>query len=181
MKDLRLQTTCDTIKNMRLTLHFDGSCWPNPGGLAKFGYTLRGSDNTVDFAKSGFAGEGPSVSNNFAEFFALAEGLEHAGEACYFHNTHQHFITVYGDSEIVIKMMQGKYKANTGKLYYPQYSRCMAALHALYRYGADVEFKWVPREKNQEADDLSKLPATTPVENTTFMQEAIAYLRLFLL
>ena len=127
---------------MRLTLNFDGSCWPNPGGLAKYGYTLRGLDNTVDIAKNGFAGEGPLVSNNYAEFFALAEGLEHADKVCYYHQTQEHFITVQGDSEIVIKMMQGKYKPTKGKLYYPQWLRCVGALQALWRYGGEVEFKW---------------------------------------
>lgn len=73
-------------------------------------------------------------------------------------------VTVIGDSEIVIKIMQGRYKASRDKLYWPAYSRCMMMLQRLYERNVDVEFKWVPREQNQEADDLSKLPATKPVD-----------------
>ena len=151
---------------MRLTLHFDGSCWPNPGGLAKYGYTLRGDHNAVvNHQGSGFAGEGPSVSNNSAEFFAMAEGLEHAGVLAYNQHNKIEMVTVIGDSEIAIKLMQGKYKANKEKLYWKQYCRAMAAMQALFRYGVDVEFKWVPREKNTECDELSKLPAAKPVDD----------------
>lgn len=141
---------------MRLTLHFDGSCWPNPGGLAKYGYTLRGSN--INVSDSGFAGEGPSTSNNYAEFYAMALGL---GAAFLQGGDH---VTVIGDSEIAIKIMQGRYKASRDKLYWPAYSQCMIMLQRLYERNVDVEFKWVPREQNQEADDLSKLPATKPVD-----------------
>lgn len=144
---------------MRLILHFDGSCWVNPGGTAKYGWTLDAYDTVVHERGSGFAGEGPTVSNNFAEFFAMAEGLNYALS----HARPGDQIEVLGDSEMAIKLMQGKYKASKDKLYYPQYARCMDILQVYYRHNIDVEFKWIPREKNTECDELSKMPAQKPV------------------
>ncbi len=142
---------------MRLTLHFDGSCWPNPGGLAKYGWTLHTPSG--DHSGHGFAGEGPHVSNNYAEFYAMAEGLSLALAVV----RHGGSIEVLGDSEVAIKIMQGAYKARKDKLYWPQYDRCMKLLKCLHDLGIYVEFKWIPREQNQEADTLSKLLTTDPV------------------
>jgi ribonuclease HI len=140
---------------MELTLHFDGSCWPNPGGLAKYGYTLSGvpSGGTCG---SGLVGENEFMSNNHAEFYAMAEGLEHCLRFARFH--HVTGVLVVGDSEVATRIISGRYRANRQKLYYPQYVRAVIAMDALNMLGIPVRFKWVPREQNQEADDLSKLP-----------------------
>lgn len=145
---------------MLLTIHFDGSCWINPGGTAKYGYTLDIYDLVVHERYSGFAGEGPTVSNNFAEFFAMAEGLEQALEFSQDGDT----IEVKGDSEIAIKIMQGKYKANRDKLYWPQYDRCKRIEQLHHGRNVRVEYSWIPREQNTECDELSKLPAAKPVD-----------------
>jgi len=51
------------------SLNFDGSCWPNPGGKAGYGYVIH--DGDVTYTDSGIIGTGPEFSNNYAEFFAL--------------------------------------------------------------------------------------------------------------
>jgi ribonuclease HI len=147
---------------LHLTLHFDGSCWPNPGGTAKYGLTLKGGDSPI--SESGWCGEGPLMSNNLAEFFAMARGLELVGLMS--HHTKIASLWVQGDSEIAIKLMKGTYRANKDKLYWPQYSRAMAALQILYKAGTDVSFAWIPREQNTECDELSKLPAAKPLDST---------------
>lgn len=148
---------------MRLTLHFDGSCWPNPGGLAKFGWTLNHPNlGGTNFKGNGFAGDGPLMSNNFAELFAMAEGLEYASHIA----RPGDVIEVLGDSEIAVYLMSGKYKANKDKLYWPAYDRCKRGEQWFFGHDIHVEYKWIPREKNQECDDLSKLPASKPVSQT---------------
>jgi ribonuclease HI len=157
---------------MHLTLHFDGSCWPNPGGLAKFGWTLRADTiHGPHLSNHGYVGEGPLMSNNLAEFYAMASALE----AAYMHLLRVESISVVGDSEMVIRLMTGRYRANKDKLYYPQFIRAKEVLAALEAKGVPVSFKWVPREQNQEADDLSKLPAAKPLDST-LLAEAEAML-----
>jgi ribonuclease HI len=158
--------------HMHLTIHFDGSCWPNPGGLAKHGWTLRADTVHGPHLQShGFVGDGPLMSNNLAEFFAMASGLE----AAYMHLGRVKSVTVIGDSEIAIRLMTGRYRANPEKLYYPQYTRAISVVKEIKKAGVHVEFKWVPREQNTECDELSKLPAAKPVE-PTLLDEAEALL-----
>ncbi|MDD1738483.1 MAG: reverse transcriptase-like protein, partial [Methanothrix sp.] len=55
-----------------------------------------------------------------------------------------------GDSELVIKQMKGEYRVTsaTSKKYVPEIKRLLQ--------GKDVSFSWVPREENEEADQLSR-------------------------
>jgi ribonuclease HI len=83
-------------------------------------------------------------------------------------------VTVVGDSEVATRIISGRYRANRQKLYYPQYVRAVIAMDALNMLGIPVRFKWVPREQNQEADDLSKLPINNA--STELLDEAEATL-----
>jgi ribonuclease HI len=60
-------------------------------------------------------------------------------------------IQIRGDSELVIKQMKGEYRVNsaTSKRYVPQIKELLV--------GKEVSFQWVPREKNEEADRLSRV------------------------
>jgi ribonuclease HI len=136
------------------TLHFDGSCWVNPGGTAAFGYVLQGEDLHLD--KSGVIGTGPEMSNNLAEFYALAKGLE-----AYAENIGSGHLQVFGDSEMVIKMMNRvlrtqELKGNPDKLYYPAYEGAVEIMNTLLLRGTKIDFSWIPREENTVCDDLSK-------------------------
>ncbi len=144
------------------TLHFDGSCWPNPGGTAAWGFVLKGEDRKLA-AEAGVTGTGPEMSNNVAEFDALAHGLERLlihlikirleGTPVERGGT----LRVYGDSMIVCNIMAGKWRSNAEKLYYPAYRRAQAFIDQIYdTYGMAIVFKWIPRALNQECDDLSK-------------------------
>jgi ribonuclease HI len=141
------------------TLHFDGSCWPNPGGTAAYGFLLKREGLVVD-SGHGVIGSGPLMSNNLAEFYALGTGLNAFRD--------QHcvgldltILKVYGDSDLVVKMMMrvqrtGEIKGDPSKLYFPAYEGAIQSLENIARSGVDVDFKWIPREENQECDDLSK-------------------------
>src|SRR5438034_10996530 len=58
-----------------LVLNFDGSCWPNPGGTATWGFVLTGPVG-LDVRESGVA-EDLAPTNNVAEWAALWMGLSY--------------------------------------------------------------------------------------------------------
>jgi ribonuclease HI len=141
------------------SLNFDGSCWPNPGGKAGYGYTLRDDARPV-YDDSGTIGTGKEYSNNYAEFYALYKGLQKiidilANEPC-FNSSSSMKVNILGDSDLVIKMMSGKYRASQQKLYYPAFIKAYYAAKSLKDQGLTLKYNWVPREQNTEADKLSR-------------------------
>jgi ribonuclease HI len=139
---------------MNITIHFDGSCWINPGGLARYGYTIICNEERVDIVGSGECGEHARTSNNFAELWALSEALEDCIKLSKVLPVRS--IAAYGDSQIAINLMKGGYRARREKLYYPQYVRAQIAREELERDGIAAQFIWIPRERNDKADRLSK-------------------------
>lgn len=142
---------------MVYTLHFDGSCGPtNPGGTAAYGFALYESGVTEPIETGhGVVGTGPGMTNNLAEFYALAMGLHaFAARVPALKNT---VLNVRGDSMLVIKIMNRDWKAKAEKPYYSAYDDAAVRLAGLRRDGATVFFDWVGREHNQVCDDLSKV------------------------
>lgn len=135
------------------TLHFDGSCWPNPGGTAAMGYTLHHGDDLIDSGHS-VLGTGPKMSNNVAEYAALNLGLTSAIANIPFGSN---VVQVKGDSNLVIKQMSKLWKIKDWtKLYYPYAKRAEELCKEARKRKLILYFDWVPRAKNQECDDLSK-------------------------
>lgn len=135
------------------TLQFDGSCGPkNPGGTAAYGFILKTRGAYVTTGHD-VIGTGPGMSNNFAEFIAVARGLEAFDKYC----LTPALLNVRGDSNLVIKIMSGRWKARPDKLYYPAYVFAKEILTRIRRRNVQVNFDWIPREDNTECDDLSKV------------------------
>ncbi len=133
----------------RMILYFDGLCEPrNPGGVATYGYAIyKGSSKVSDgYGTVGAGMLGNDVSNNVAEYTAMIKGMD-----ALLSMGHTAHITVKGDSQLTIRQMQGKYAVHAKRL---------APLHAEARRTAkrfdSVEFQWIPREENEEADALSR-------------------------
>jgi ribonuclease HI len=138
------------------TLHFDGSCGPkNPGGTAAYGYTLAAAAAEVDRGH-GVIGSGPEMSNNVGEYAGLVYGLQAFADCAPLSKRQQIWLQVRGDSQLVINQMSGKWKARAG-LYYPWYESAAHICKKLRKLGTKITFDWVPRELNQECDDLSKI------------------------
>lgn len=133
-------------------LNFDGSCGPkNPGGTAAYGYVLDLEDGYPIYGR-GVIGEGPGMTNNLAEFVALAKGLEEFEKrAC-----HGQSLMVKGDSQLVIKIMKGTWNAKEDKAYFPGFRQAKMAQARLRIRGVTVHFFWVAREENELCDALSK-------------------------
>ncbi len=88
----------------------------------------------------------PRATNNVAEYTAAIRALEWL--------LGQRFrgaVRLIGDSQLVIRQMQGQYQVRAAHLqqYWEQ-------LHHLAERFERVEYVWVPREVNQRADELTK-------------------------
>jgi ribonuclease HI len=129
-----------------ITVYFDGLCYPkNPCGVAAYGYLIYRDEKIIH---RGFraVGEGKGMTNNVAEY----EGLKAAAMWLQDNGINEK-ILIKGDSQLVMKQMKGDWQVNsvTSKKYVPEIKQLLQ--------GMDVTFQWVPREKNEEADKLSRV------------------------
>jgi len=116
---------------------FDGGARPNPGPSA-IGYVVEAEEWTT----SGNDHIGDST-NNKAEYHALIAGLEAALD------NDVTTVTAKGDSELIVKQVQGEYSVNEESLR-PLYDRIQELISEFEQF--DIEH--MPRDQNQEADRL---------------------------
>ena len=128
-----------------ITVYFDGLCYPkNPGGVAAYGYLVC-RDKEPIWKGFGAVGEGRGMTNNVGEYEGLLAAARWLND-----ERIDEKIQIRGDSELVIKQMRGEYRITsaTSRKYVPEIKSLLE--------GKDVSFSWVPREENQEADQLSR-------------------------
>jgi ribonuclease HI len=133
----------------RVILYFDGASRRNPHGPAGCGWVLREmDDNGADgnLIRKGKAFLGYDVSSNQAEYEGLTKGLIYVR-----YNISCDFLYIGGDSEIVIRQMQGTYQVRSQNIR-PYYDEAMEVLSDV---GCDYSFRHIPRVKNWEADRLA--------------------------
>lgn len=135
-------TGTQTHRRVMHTLYFDGCSKGNPG-RAGAGAVLYDVQEAEVFAASVFVGF--HATNNEAEYTGLILGLT---EALKLGITTE--LLVRGDSQLIIRQMQGKYKVNSPKLV-PLHQRA----NILASKFAKIGFEHVYRDKNQRADALS--------------------------
>lgn len=125
---------------------FDGAAVPNPYGRGGFGALIK-TDGCLTWSSYGYIGTGPHISNNAAEYAGCIVVMRRLiqlriSEA-----------TIYGDSDIVIRQMAGRgRKFSKAAIYYPYYLSARDDRAKL----PNVQFQWIPREDNEEADVLSQ-------------------------
>lgn len=136
---------------MKIKAMFDGLTEPrNPGGIACYGVYIMNMD-TLDVNKiKGYIGEGPGMSNNVAEYSGLVALLEWLIDNEF--NVDPHVVEIAGDSQLVINQINGEWRVKGG-LYLDTY---LKARNLLKQFFNKITFTWIPREKNEEADQLSK-------------------------
>lgn len=118
-------------------VEFDGGARPNPGPSA-IGYIVK-TDASIK-EQSEHIGES---TNNRAEYHALIRGLETAlEEGC-------SDVEAKGDSELLVKQVQGEYDVNSSELR-PLHNRVQELAEEFERF----EIQHISREENWEADDL---------------------------
>lgn len=134
---------------------FDGSCEPmNPGGTARWGIIIRDANDNIVCKKSGTIGKGKLMSNNVAELAAASEALY---EIMAYVNSGES-VLMRGDSKLAINLLNRAWKPRYEKkgLYLPYFDMAMKALGRCTAKNVKITIEWVPRDDNQEADDLSK-------------------------
>jgi len=124
-----------------MILNFDGSSKPNPGEMTS-AYVIRDTNNKLIHSETIKGGHGTS---NVAEYIGLYEGLKKAVEKGYKH------VKIYGDSELVIFQITGKYKCKKATLK-PYRDKILELLKQLHTY----EITQVLRKFNKEADGLCR-------------------------
>lgn len=135
---------------VKITVYFDGLCEPvNPGGIATYGFVIY-RDNSLIHSEGGFIGAGylgNDVTNNVAEYTALIKALEWLLENGYSDEE----LVIRGDSQLTIRQLKGEYSVHSPRIA-PLYHRAMTLINQF----RDVQFEWVPRSGNKEADSLSR-------------------------
>lgn len=123
----------------------DGACEPkNPGGTGTWAYVMIDEvGNEVD-RDSGSLGSNPSMTNNIAEYHAVLRALRYAW------NMPVVVGKVRTDSKLVVEQVHGRWACNAEHLI-PLRDEIRELL-----CGGEIELEWVPRRRNQRADELSR-------------------------
>lgn len=132
---------------MHITIYTDGGSLNNPGKAA-IGFLIY-LDGKLTYEHSQFIG---IASNNVAEYTALITALTYVQEHLLSTNPQIRKITVFADSELMVKQLNGLYKVKHPdmKLLYPKVKSLEEA------FSFPVEYVHVLREKNALADALVK-------------------------
>ena len=130
----------------RITARIDGACTPvNPGGIATYGAVVY-RDGKKIHEMCGVAAEGELASNNVGEYAALVALLEWLLSAGMTSD-----VTIEADSSLVVNQMNGAWKCNDGL--------CSGKRDEAFDLASKftgITFRWIPREKNGEADALTR-------------------------
>ena len=124
---------------MRLTVNVDGGARGNPGPSA-IGVVVRDDSGQVVLERGEKIGD---ATNNVAEYKALIAGIGLAKELG------ADEVDLVGDSELVVKQVQGKYKVKNAGIK-PLHAEAKAALAGF----SDWTISHVRREMNADADRL---------------------------
>lgn len=145
LKEATVNNTHDQCQGVKgeCKLQFDGACEPNPGMMGT-GAVLTEDGVTVQRLSKLLADIG---TNNEAEYTALIHGLDAATDRGW------KDITIEGDSQLVINQVLGTWKCKA-----PELKRLLDIVrYQLERFGS-YRMKWIPREENTVADELSTRP-----------------------
>ncbi|MCL5671904.1 MAG: ribonuclease HI family protein [Nitrososphaerota archaeon] len=125
-------------------MYVDGLAEPRNPGTGTYGYLIY--DGAKKLAEgSGLAGY--DVTSNYAEYTALVEALKKLKELALTGD-----VIVRSDSRLVVGQMSEGWKVKGG-----MYLDKLKEARDLMKGSGTVRFEWIPRERNQEADLLTRL------------------------
>lgn len=132
----------------RLTVHFDGAA--NLGERAGWGFIVKQGKSWLHQDYGRVPCNPKKATCNTAEHYALGQALLwlHINEH------HKYQINVFGDSKLVIKQMQGKWRVKDKTKPYASYADQNLTYLPHFQH---IRFRYVPREQNEDADHLSQL------------------------
>ena len=133
--------------------YFDGACDVNPGGNMGIGVYITSNDSTFKSVTyfDGFK-KNEINSNNVSEYLAFQKTIELISDLVDKNDS----VFIHGDSKMVIYQMAMKWKIKNGN--YKEYARsALEQIKQLKSICDNISIGWIPREKNEIADELSKM------------------------
>lgn len=131
-----------SLSQSEYKMFFDGACRGNPGQGSYGGIILKDDTELVTFNKV----INGKTTNNIAEYSGVYNGLLLAS----------HYgikeLNVYGDSQLVIKQLNGEFKVKNEKLR-EIWNECKK----LEKGFSSITYNYVPRNQNKIADGLANL------------------------
>ncbi len=124
----------------QLLFVFDGGSRGNPGPAVGVGLAVD-KDGSVLAERSRYF---PEATNNFAEYQGLLAAIELASQL------KVKRLRLCGDSQLVVKQMQGEYKIK-----HPDLIKLSIEAHRALRQFTSWTIAFVPREKNDTADRVA--------------------------
>lgn len=129
---------------MTTTVYIDGLSRPRNPGTGTYGYVVYEGERKVAEG-GGLAGH--NVTSNFAEYTALVEALKKLRE-----RRVEGDIEVKSDSQLLVGHMSKGWKVKGGG-----YVEKLKEAKELLKEFRSVTFQWIPREKNAEADLITRV------------------------
>ncbi len=131
-----------------IEVYFDGLCQPiNPGGVSCYAFIVK-SDGRIIHSDYGVAAKpfSEESTNNVAEYTALAKALQWLLA----NNFNSKKVEIKSDSQLVVNQLTGDYKVKAKRIL-PLFKQVLF----LKTKFQDIQIKWIPRDKNREADRLT--------------------------
>ena len=123
-----------------------GEIEPGNPGIGTYGFVVYWDGKRI---KEDCAVVGENVTNNYAEYAGLVQALK------YLDRYREERIVIRSDSKLLVNQMKGEWRARKG-----QYLEKHQEARKLAERFKQLEFGWIPREKNKEADRLSRIAYT---------------------
>ncbi len=129
---------------MTVVAYVDGLAMPSNPGTGTYGFVIYDGGRKLAEG-SGLAGY--DVTSNYSEYTALAEALKKLRSLGV-----EGDVLIRSDSRLLVGHMSEGWKVKGG-----MYVDKLKEARDLLRGFGSVRFEWVPREKNQEADLLTRV------------------------
>ena len=148
-----------------IEVYFDGLCQPiNPGGISCYAFIVK-TDGRIIHSDYGVAARpfSEESTNNVAEYTALAKALQWLLA----NNFNSKKIEIKSDSQLVVNQLTGDYKVKSRRIL-PLFKQVLF----LKTKFQDIQIKWIPRDKNREADRLTnKAYNNALLENPGYLEK----------
>ena len=148
-----------------IEVYFDGLCQPiNPGGISCYAFIVK-SDGRIVHSDYGIAAKpfSEESTNNVAEYTALVKALQWLLA----NDFNSKKVEIKSDSQLIVNQLTGDYKVKARRIL-PLFKQVLF----LKTKFQDIQIKWIPRDKNREADRLTnKAYNNALLENPGYLEK----------
>jgi ribonuclease HI len=145
----RVNTNIATLSVRAWAMYFDGSVCGDGCGIGILLVSPLGATYSFSIRLP------TTCTNNLAEYEAVHKGMELLLEAG------AEAVEVFGDSKLVISQLTEEYRCES-ELLFPLWVQCQELI-AHFRY---INFYWIPRTQNIEANDLAQLASGYKIDGS---------------